>query len=100
MLASEVGDAAGPVWLIYTVRPATAMVPVRRLPVLTPTVYAMAPMPVQLLDELKRIHGTFAMAFHWQSGALRLTAMVPPVTPAAATEIFLVGRSRKQGSPA
>src|ERR1035437_735364 len=59
----------------------------------------MAPVPVPLLGEGKRIHGTFAVALHEQSGALELTVMVAPATPVAATETFLVGTSRAQVSP-
>src|ERR1035438_1459297 len=59
----------------------------------------MIPFPVPLLGEPRRIHGTFAVAFHWQSGALKLSVMVAPVTPADGTETFPACRPREQVCP-
>jgi hypothetical protein len=75
------------------------MVPVRRPPVLTPTVYVTVPLPVPVLPPLTRIHGVLAVELHWQSGALALTERLLPVTPAGATAMLLDETLNEQTTP-
>ncbi|SPE42061.1 hypothetical protein SBA3_4910009 [Candidatus Sulfopaludibacter sp. SbA3] len=82
-----------------TLWPATVMVPVRRPPVLIPTVYVTGPLPVPLFPLLTRIHDALAVAFQPQSGALAVTVRLLPVAPAAATETLLGLTAKEQVTP-
>src|ERR1017187_6095575 len=75
------------------------MVPVRRPPVLTPTVYVTVPLPVPILPPLTRIQGALVVALHLQSGAFALTERLLPVTPADSTAMLLGETFSEQTTP-
>ena len=87
-------------WFTEIPWPAAVIVPVRELPVLTPTVKVTVPLPVPVLPPLTKIQGTFADAFQPQSGALEVTLRLAPVRPEAATETLRGDTPREQTTPA